>query len=1050
MSKLTLSCPHCGYSKDVERDKFPHDEVRLKCPSCAKSFVFNVKEAEQAAAAPGPVDEAGHEDKIRAVCPSCGFFRKISAELIPPEGKRIKCPRCKETFTVGGPEEEVSEEAPTVPAGALPEVSREPEVSTEGAAPPPDIPETDYQTHGLGDLSGHIGKPITGELKEQEYAEAELPSERDEDNLFEGEPAVPVSDEGPGPDTEYTPDYGETRVGELSGHIDEPILPEEEKAGGYQTELPEDLSSAGVPETEEEIEIISKSEPDSVTAETEETKPVTAYGKATPERPRAEEGHGFAVRTDFEELLKEQPAARRAPMPGAPGAEMPGEGGEEFETGDLMSVSELLSETWSLFRTRSSTFIRLMLLCPLFVAAALGVSYGTGYLFALLTPEKAFDIQFSGKVLGAFITAYLLSWWAAAVIKASSNNNLTAGDSLQMTKPLAGAFLWLAVIASFVVTGGSFLFVVPGVIMSVWFALSWPILVRENVRGLDAMIKSREYVRGHWGEVFWRLAVVWLLPTAVVAIERLALVLYLLYLPFAVAYTYMIYKDLRQIKGPVKAKTGKDAYYLYVAVGAVGVLAPAAILASMLYSGMKHTHDSRSLIAMLTGEDEDVVEAYTGYREALLDGDSEAVTDSFTPDYADRLRYKSGDVVGYLKGSSPPGDVEVTSVDFDNFNATLSLESDRDGGVVIGKALLVKRLGSWYIDSEDWSLSTRPRPVRLEGGEPAPGFEPLDLDLITPGPSFGGKTAPFYEPGRKFMKFNTLVGHQGRVSSLVFMKDSRYLVSLCDTDRTVKVWNVAEAKSLDTVSLANTPISMDVTSDGSMLVLSDTFENLVFIPLSNGSLGRPEMLRAGIGRQSSLAISPNGLLIATASLDGKVTLWDLHKRTRLATISMRLQLKDIVFSPAGDVLAVCSPTNKLTLFSLENGTGMTYTIPNTQETSGVAGIDISSDGKYLISGHMDSSVSVWDLQSQKGLLNFSTGSSPTRDVEFCPDGSCFATAQQDSDIYIWDRATASRLTTLGGHAGAALSLAFSPDGRILASGGAGGNIIVWGPQTGGE
>ncbi len=38
MSLISISCPHCGYSKDVDRAKIPAKLKSIKCPECGKSF----------------------------------------------------------------------------------------------------------------------------------------------------------------------------------------------------------------------------------------------------------------------------------------------------------------------------------------------------------------------------------------------------------------------------------------------------------------------------------------------------------------------------------------------------------------------------------------------------------------------------------------------------------------------------------------------------------------------------------------------------------------------------------------------------------------------------------------------------------------------------------------------------------------------------------------------------------------------------------------------------------------------------------------------------
>ena len=48
--------------------------------------------------------------------------------------------------------------------------------------------------------------------------------------------------------------------------------------------------------------------------------------------------------------------------------------------------------------------------------------------------------------------------------------------------------------------GGFVFFIVPGVIFSIWLSFSVLILIVENEKGTNALVRSKEYVKGRWGE----------------------------------------------------------------------------------------------------------------------------------------------------------------------------------------------------------------------------------------------------------------------------------------------------------------------------------------------------------------------------------------------------------------------------------------------------------------------------------------------------------------------------------------------------------------------
>lgn len=57
MSLLRITCPHCGFSRDVPSEKLPDQPVQANCPKCKQAFSFNktdAPEAPQAVAPPPP------------------------------------------------------------------------------------------------------------------------------------------------------------------------------------------------------------------------------------------------------------------------------------------------------------------------------------------------------------------------------------------------------------------------------------------------------------------------------------------------------------------------------------------------------------------------------------------------------------------------------------------------------------------------------------------------------------------------------------------------------------------------------------------------------------------------------------------------------------------------------------------------------------------------------------------------------------------------------------------------------------------------------------
>lgn len=55
----------------------------------------------------------------------------------------------------------------------------------------------------------------------------------------------------------------------------------------------------------------------------------------------------------------------------------------------------------------------------------------------------------------------------------------------------------------FLLVGGFLLFIIPGIIFIIWFLSGQYVLVSEDLRGFNALLRSKQLIQGNWWRIFW-------------------------------------------------------------------------------------------------------------------------------------------------------------------------------------------------------------------------------------------------------------------------------------------------------------------------------------------------------------------------------------------------------------------------------------------------------------------------------------------------------------------------------------------------------------------
>ncbi|NJL38884.1 MAG: hypothetical protein HC879_07950 [Leptolyngbyaceae cyanobacterium SL_5_9] len=257
--------------------------------------------------------------------------------------------------------------------------------------------------------------------------------------------------------------------------------------------------------------------------------------------------------------------------------------------------------------------------------------------------------------------------------------------------------------------------------------------------------------------------------------------------------------------------------------------------------------------------------------------------------------------------------------------------------------------------------------------------------------------------------------HEAEVFSTAFSSDGQYLLT-GSLYGTVKLWKIGESKSLQT------------------LEIQDSGQN-------NSGQNNSGQNNSEQNRDTTYSVTfhPDKELIAGASSNGTITLWDIDGRLLRSFQAHEGGIYGLAFSPNGNQIASASEDQTVKLWSLDGRLLTSFT----GHQDWVYSVSFSPNGQEIVSASADRTIRRWRLDGALIGRPLRGHENAVSNAIFAPDGNTIASASYDNTVRLWSHRQGTLLRTLEGHDDFVYSLSFSADGKTLSSSSADGSVILW-------
>jgi WD40 repeat protein len=314
-------------------------------------------------------------------------------------------------------------------------------------------------------------------------------------------------------------------------------------------------------------------------------------------------------------------------------------------------------------------------------------------------------------------------------------------------------------------------------------------------------------------------------------------------------------------------------------------------------------------------------------------------------------------------------------------------------------------------------------------------------------------------PAGPLVRIDSIVhpNHVGIPFLAAFSPDAGHVV-LATAHRVQVVRRRSEGIQVRTLDLEDAAVALAVGPGGSRVAVADFNGRVVVSDLAGDAAARVIRLPGPSYRSLFLTPDERYLLAVSKSADtgpfdvttegrqGEASLWTVEDGTFVRRTPRGQLICDAVLSPDGLSVATASLDGSVRLWSIRSFDAAVGEIIG--HGALVTAMAFSPDNLVLLTADASGACWVSDARSGKRKAALEGHRAAVVAVAFSPDGQLAATASEDQTARLWDVDTGKAATPPLVHQGTASSVRFSADGRCVLTASEDGTCRVWNAETG--